>query len=47
MCLTVGDLEAQQTNEKEGCDVGEVIAHQVQVFLDAHDGCILRSGGTD
>ena len=39
--LTVGNLEAEKSNEKECSDVGKVIALQVEIFGHAHDGRVL------
>lgn len=39
--LTVGNLKAQETNEKECCNIGEVIPLQVEILVDAHDSSIL------
>jgi len=40
--LTVGDFKAEETNEEEGCNVGEVVALESQVLLDAHHVGVLR-----
>lgn len=40
--LTVGDLEAQETDKEEGSHVGEVIALEMEVLVEAHDGGILE-----
>ena len=34
--LTVGDFKAEETNEEEGCNVGEVVALESEVLLKSH-----------
>lgn len=38
---TVGDFKAQKTDEEEGGDVGEVVALEFEVHIEAHDSRVL------
>lgn len=40
---TVGNFEAKQTNEEKRGNIGEIIALELQVLVDSHDGGILVS----
>lgn len=40
--LTVGHLEAEQTDEEKRGNVGEFIALELQVLVKAHDGRVLE-----
>lgn len=41
--LTVGDLKAEQTNEEESRDIGELVTNKAQVLIDAHDGSVVQN----
>lgn len=47
MALTVGDLEAQQSDKQERGNVGELVALETEVFVHSHDGRILQNAMLD
>lgn len=42
--LTVGDLEAEEADKEKGGDVRKVVAPEVEILGNAHDGSILLKG---
>lgn len=40
--VDVGNLETQKTDEEKGCNIGEVVACEVEVDREAHYCCVLE-----